>query len=208
MYTSHLSAGSAPRMATISGSRRTVKQRVQVDSIIKESIKLLRAAIPPTIIIRQRIGGTGTQTLADASQIHQVVMILCTNAFHAMREKGGVMEVVLDAIAMESPLVLFGANLPAGDYLRLRVSDSGRGMDEETQKKILLPLFTTKRVGEGTGLGPSIVHGIVMGMGGSVSVESEVGKGTAFTIYFPSVHQIPKARSALNPLTPWVPKGS
>jgi PAS domain S-box-containing protein len=180
------------QILTFSRQTEQVKQPVQVDSIIKESLKLLRAGIPATISIRQRIGGAGTYTLADASQIHQVVMNLCTNAFHAMREQGGVLEVVLDAITLECPLVLLGSTLPAGDYLRLRVSDSGKGMDEGIQKKIFLPFFTTKQMGEGTGLGLSIVHGIVVGMGGSISVESEVGKGTTFQVFFPSVQQVPK----------------
>ena len=168
------------QILTFSRQTEQIKQPVQVDSIIKESLKLLRAAIPSTIIIRKRILGRGTQILADASQIHQVVMNLCTNAFHAMREKGGVLEVVLDAVTLEAPLVLLESTLPAGDYLRLRVTDSGRGMDEATQKKIFLPFFTTKQVGEGTGLGLSIVHGIVVGMGGSIHVESEVGRGNHF----------------------------
>jgi PAS domain S-box-containing protein len=193
------------QILTFSRQTEQVKQPVQVDSIIKESLKLLRAGIPSTIAIRQRIGGMGTQALADASQIHQVVMNLCTNAFHAMREKGGVLEVVLDVVSLASPLVLLGSTLPAGEYLRLRVSDSGRGMDEATQKKIFLPFFTTKRAGEGTGLGLSIVHGIVVGMGGSINVESEVGRGTTFTLYFPSVHESPKETTAAIPAAP---KGS
>jgi CheY-like chemotaxis protein len=132
----------------------------------------------------------GIQAQGDPSQIHQIVMNLCTNAFHAMREKGGVMEVSLDPILLESPLVLLGSTLAPGSYLRLRVTDSGRGIDEETCKKIFLPFFTTKRIGEGTGLGLSIVHGIVVGMGGSIGVESEVGKGSTFTVYFPSIQQV------------------
>jgi len=190
------------QILTFSRQTEQVKQPVQVDAIVKESLKLLRAGIPATIAIRQRIGGQGLQTLADASQIHQVVMNLCTNAFHAMREQGGVMEVVLEPITLDTPLVLLGATLPAGDYLRLRVSDTGRGMDEETQKKIFLPFFTTKRVGEGTGLGLSIVHGIVVGMGGSIAVDSEVGQGTTFTLYFPSVRRFTKEGPVADLLTP------
>jgi PAS domain S-box-containing protein len=175
------------QILTFSRHSEQVKHPIQVDSIIKESLKLMRAAIPSTISIRQRIGGVGVQVMADASQLHQVVMNLCTNAFHAMRERGGIMEVSLEATAFENPLVLLGSTLPPGNYLRLKVSDSGRGIDEETQKKIFLPFFTTKRVGEGTGLGLSIVHGIVVGMGGGISVESSVGKGSTFTVYFPTI---------------------
>jgi PAS domain S-box-containing protein len=193
------------QILTFSRQTEQVKKPVPVDSIIKESLKLLRAGIPSSIAIRQRIGGLGVQTLADASQIHQVVMNLCTNAFHAMRETGGVLEVVLDALEVEAPLALLGATLPAGEYLRLRVSDNGRGMDEETRKKIFLPFFTTKRIGEGTGLGLSIVHGIVMGMGGGISVESEPGKGTSFLVYLPSVKRTPLTEAVLNPPAP---KGS
>ena len=187
------------QILTFSRQTEQVKQPVQVDSIIKESLKLLRAAIPSTITIRQRIFGRGMQALADASQIHQVVMNLCTNAFHAMRERGGVMEVVLDTTRLDVPLVLLEGTLPAGDYLRLSVSDSGQGMDEETRKKIFLPFFTTKQVGEGTGLGLSIVHGIVVGMGGSIQVDSEVGRGTKFTVYFPSVRLAAGAAASAEP---------
>jgi CheY-like chemotaxis protein len=158
----------------------------------------LRAAIPSTIAIRQRIGGMGVRVLGDASQVHQVVMNLCTNAFHAMRGKGGVMEVVLEPVHLDTSLVLLGATLPAGDFLRLRVSDTGRGIDDETRKKIFLPFFTTKSIGEGTGLGLSIVHGIVIGMGGGIGLDSEVGKGSTFTVYFPSIGQLPEEKASVN----------
>ncbi len=187
------------QILTFSRQAEQIKHPVQVDAIVKESLKLLRAAIPSTIAIRQRVGGMGMQTMGDASQIHQVVMNLCTNAFHAMRDKGGVMEVALDAVLLEAPLVLLGSTLPPGSYLRLRVSDSGRGIDEETRKKIFLPFFTTKRTGEGTGLGLSIVHGIIVGMGGSIGVESEVGKGSTFTVYFPSIQELAREQAPLRP---------
>ncbi len=188
------------QILTFSRQAEQIKHPVQVDTIVKESLKLLRAAIPSTIAIRQRIGGMGVQTLGDASQIHQVVMNLCTNAFHAMRDKGGVMEVALDAILLDAPLVLLGSTLPPGSYLRLRVTDSGRGIDEETRKKIFLPFFTTKRTGEGTGLGLSIVHGIIVGMGGSIGVESEVGKGSTFTVYFPSIQELAQVHAPVRVL--------
>jgi CheY-like chemotaxis protein len=129
-------------------------------------------------------------------------MNLCTNAFHAMREKGGVLGVTLEAIHLEAPLVLLGATLPVGDFLRLMVSDTGRGIDEETRKKIFLPFFTTKNVGEGTGLGLSIVHGIVLGLGGGIALESQVGKGSTFSIYLPSAGQIPREKTAAKRATP------
>jgi PAS domain S-box-containing protein len=190
------------QILTFSRQAEQVKQPVLVESIIKESLKLLRAAIPSTIAIRQRIGGMGIRVLGDASQIHQIVMNLCTNAFHPMREKGGVLGVTLEAIHLEAPLVLLGATLPVGDFLRLMVSDTGRGIDEETRKKIFLPFFTTKNVGEGTGLGLSIVHGIVLGLGGGIALESQVGKGSTFSIYLPSAGQIPREKTAAKRATP------
>jgi signal transduction histidine kinase/ActR/RegA family two-component response regulator len=173
------------QILTFSRQTEQVKQPVKFQLILKEALKLLRAAIPATIDIRTRIEEKDAKVLGDPSQLHQVVMNLCTNAFHAMRERGGVLAVTLDAVVFERPQTILGDTLPEGHYLRLQVSDTGHGMDEATRKKIFLPFFTTKKVGEGTGLGLSIVHGIVMGLGGCLDVESEPGQGTTFTVYLP-----------------------
>ncbi len=158
-----------------------------VGVIVKEAIKLLRSSIPSTIEIRQNIDQHCGSVMANPTHIHQVLMNLCTNAYHAMRETGGVLGVVLKPFEItasdESPQV----KLTPGMYIRLEVSDTGKGMDPETLSRIFEPYFTTKDKGEGTGLGLSIVHGIIKGLDGDISVYSEVGKGSTFMVYFPAM---------------------
>jgi len=161
------------------------KQPVELHPMVKECLKLLRAALPATIAIDARVDEQCGHVLADPSQIHQVMMNLCTNGYHAMRECGGRLGVVLDRMCAAEPVQAIGGNLPLGDYIRLRVSDTGCGMSPETQQQIFLPFFTTKRLGEGTGLGLSIVHGIVTGCDGGIHLESEIGRGSTFTVYLP-----------------------
>jgi CheY-like chemotaxis protein len=127
--------------------------------------------------------------MADPTRIHQVIMNLCTNAAHAMREHGGVMDLSLSNCDVEDDgFTAPVKGLEPGAYVRLIVSDTGHGMDRETAKMIFDPYFTTKGRGEGTGLGLSVVHGIVAKLGGAVSVYSEPGKGTALHVYLPRIH--------------------
>ncbi|MDD5758205.1 MAG: response regulator [Desulfobulbaceae bacterium] len=170
-------------------SRQKEQQRIPLAPhiIIKEAVKLLRASIPATIEIRQDIVDSG-MILADATQIHQVVMNLCTNAYHAMREKGGVLAVVLQPcqVRNDDPKVNEFVLAP-GDYVMFEVSDTGAGMDKLTMAKIFDPYFTTKKQGEGTGLGLSVVHGIVQECGGHITVYSEPGRGATFRVYLPKI---------------------
>jgi len=161
------------------------KQPVELHPMVKECLRLMRAALPATISIEARVDELCGQVLVDPSQIHQVVMNLCTNGFHAMRESGGRLGVTLDRVCPAEPVQAIGGDLPPGEYIRLRVSDTGCGMSPETQKQVFLPFFTTKKIGEGTGLGLSIVHGIVTGCEGGIQLESEVGRGSTFTVYLP-----------------------
>ena len=153
--------------------------------VIKEALKLLRPSIPSTIEIRSRFNVTNDAVVADPTQIHQVLMNLCANAAHAMREKGGLLEVSLDTVTLGvddlSPL----PEVTAGKYLRLVVRDTGHGMATEVMARIFEPFFTTKGRGEGTGMGLSVAHGIVKSHGGAITVESAPDQGTAFTIYLP-----------------------
>jgi PAS domain S-box-containing protein len=168
-------------------SRRTneAKQPLQVSVIIKEAIKMLRSSIPTTIEIRQDITADGT-VLADPTQIHQIIMNLCTNAYHAMRETGGILAVSLSEIAIQEENEDYGELVP-GRYLKLEVSDTGCGIPPEIREKIFEPYFTTKKTGEGTGLGLAVVHGIVKSHHGHITVYSEPGKGTTFHVYLPLV---------------------
>ena len=170
-------------------SRSTQEQPrtpIDISSIIKEALKLLRSSLPTSIEIRQNI--RNGVALADATQIHQMLMNLCTNAAHAMDDKG-VLEVSLSPVDLsESDLAAQHiVDLKPGPYLKLSVSDTGTGMDKATLEHIFDPYFTTKEVGKGSGLGLAVVHGIVKRHEGAITVRSEPGKGTTFCVYIPRI---------------------
>ncbi|MBU1139556.1 MAG: PAS domain S-box protein, partial [Proteobacteria bacterium] len=152
-------------------SRKTAQEKkpLQVSLVIKEALKLLRSSIPTTIDIQQDMTSEAF-VLADPTQIHQIVMNLCTNAYHAMRESGGILAVSLKDIEISASEEIPELKLAAGRYLRLEISDTGTGMDETTQAKIFEPYFTTKGLAEGTGLGLAVVHGAVESHGGRINV--------------------------------------
>ncbi len=162
------------------------KTPVAISSIIKEALKLLRSTLPTSIEIRQNVQ-MGV-ALADPTQIYQVLMNLCTNASHAMDDKG-ILEIRLSPVDLsESDLADQSIiDLRPGPHLKLSVSDTGAGMDAQTIERIFDPYFTTKEVGKGSGLGLSVVHGIVKRHDGAITVKSEPGKGTAFSVYIPRV---------------------
>ncbi len=168
-------------------SRQNKKEfiSIQPDLIIKEALKMLRASIPTTIKIDSNVPKSGS-IIGDPTQLHQIVMNLCTNAYHAMRDTGGVLEVFLESIELEeNDTKVISLALPPGSYVKLEICDNGHGIDKITQQKIFDPYFTTKKKGEGTGLGLSVVHGIVKSFGGHISVYSEPDQGTTFRIYIP-----------------------
>ncbi len=169
------------QILTFSRQREQEMKPLAVTPIIKEAMKLLRSSLPATVEIRQSFKAKSDTVLADPTQIHQIIMNLCTNAGHAMKDRQGVLEVRLD----QHTLFQDGAELKAGEYLRLTIGDTGTGIDPLIKEKIFDPFFTTKKPGEGTGLGLSVVYGIVKDHGGSISVDSEVGKGTVFSIHLP-----------------------
>jgi PAS domain S-box-containing protein len=168
-------------------SRKEQEERtpIQLGTILKEAIKLLRSSIPTTIDIRHNIEAKIDIVFANHTQIHQVILNLCTNASHAMREKGGVLEIGLSDFYLDSDTAGEFENLNPGSYLRLKIKDTGHGIDPEVINRIFDPYFTTKEVGEGTGMGLSVAHGIVKGHGGDITVESELGGGTTFQVLFP-----------------------
>jgi PAS domain S-box-containing protein len=173
----------------LSFSRQTELERkpLNVSSIVKESLKLLRASIPKTIEIREDISIESDSVLADPTQIHQVFTNLCANAAHAMREKGGILNVSLINVVIGGDEAALHQDMSPGKYVKLTVSDTGHGMDPEIKERIFDPFFTTKEVGEGTGMGLSAAHGIVKSHGGNITVESELGEGTTFHIFFPGI---------------------
>lgn len=160
---------------------------IEIQIIVKEALKLLRASIPSTVEFKQRIGSEPSIVCATPTQVHQVIMNLCTNASHAMQKEGGVLEVILENIELTSAQCEGKPNLSPGPYCRLAVSDTGEGMDPKILNRIFEPYFTTKEQTGGTGLGLSVVHGIVKNYGGTILVDSQSGKGTTFNIYLPRI---------------------
>jgi signal transduction histidine kinase/ActR/RegA family two-component response regulator len=161
------------------------KKPIQLQPVVAEAINLLRASFPQSVEIKQEFDSKIGTVLADPTHIHQIVMNLCTNANHAMMKTGGILEVKLDAIRVDKKLVEKSPNLKKGDYLRLTISDTGHGMDIKTKERIFEPFFTRKEVGSGSGLGLSVVHGIINNYGGAIVVDSNPGEGTTFTIFLP-----------------------
>ncbi|MFC1884562.1 PAS domain S-box protein [Thermodesulfobacteriota bacterium] len=158
---------------------------IKLAPVIKEGLKLLRASLPTTIEIRANIEDDTGTVVVGPSQIHQVLMNLCTNAAHAMQETGGVLEVTLLATELDSEAAAAIQNLKPGPYVSLAVSDSGYGISSELKDRIFEPYFTTKEKGVGTGLGLSVVHGIVARHSGAISFNTDPGKGTTFYVYLP-----------------------
>ena len=155
--------------------------------IVKEVCKFIRSSLPATIEIKQRIIAQHDRILADPTQFHQILMNLCTNAGHAMRQTGGVLEVGLDETILDAEDLKVHPELQMGPHLKLTVSDTGDGITAENLERIFEPYFTTKEQGEGTGLGLAVVHGIVREYRGDIRVYSEVGTGTVFQLLFPLI---------------------
>ena len=173
------------QILTFSRMQETEKLPGQITPVIKEGIKLLRSSIPSTIEIRDAIENKPTVVIADPTQIHQVLMNLCTNSAYAMRQSGGVLQIALKQEEIGSGAAPSPHGLAPGRYAKLTVSDTGQGIDEASLDRIFDPFYTTKRQGEGTGLGLSVVYGIVKGSGGTVEATSKPGQGTAIMVYLP-----------------------
>jgi signal transduction histidine kinase/CheY-like chemotaxis protein len=161
------------------------KRQLRLDQVVKEVLKLIRASFPSNIEIKQELAHDCGTVMADSTQMHQIIMNLCTNALHAMLGKGGVLTVRLDKKLVNSKKLKGLSNIQKGTYVRLTITDTGHGMDKRTLERIFEPFFTKKEVGSGSGLGLSVVHGIVSNYNGSILVESEPGKGSSFIIYLP-----------------------
>jgi PAS domain S-box-containing protein len=183
------------RILTISRPAETKRHPLKLGLILTEATKLLNATLPSSIHINVAIRTDEDVVVADATELHQVIMNLGTNAGHAMRDKGGDLNYEVDlcevAAAQSSQLAL-----PVGTYVRLKVRDTGHGMTSEVMERIFEPFFSTKPVGRGTGLGLTLVQKIVAGSGGQIRVESEPETGTAFTLY------LPKSPVAAAPISP------
>ena len=167
-------------------------QPMKLSPIVKEALKLLRASLPSTIEIRQSIQSEPDTILADPTHIHQILMNLCTNAAHAMRGANGTLKIALAPVKITYSDIVNHRDLFPGKYLKLTVGDTGHGIDPLIMDRIFDPFFTTKNPGEGTGMGLSVVYGIVKGYDGTIIVESEVGRGAQFHVYLPLITETTK----------------
>ncbi len=174
------------QILTYSRQRENEMQPVKINLIVNEALKLLRASLPSTIRINNNIG-SNLAVMSDPTNIHQVIMNLCTNAGHAMRENGGLLEVSLSDVVIDADFARDHPGLKPGKFVRLTVSDTGHGMSPEVIERIFDPFFSTKKKGEGTGMGLSVVHGIVQSHGGTLTVDSTPGQGSVFKAYFPAI---------------------
>ncbi|QPF75620.1 response regulator [Roseateles sp. DAIF2] len=168
--------------------------------VVEETYRLLRATLPAHVDIQLQLSDAPLYAHADATQVQQVLMNLCTNAWHALGGAPGRIRIGLEEIALDTSTVQDLGNLVSGPHLHLWVEDSGIGMDAATRERIFDPFFTTKPVGQGTGLGLAVVHGIVSAHQGAIRVESEPGRGSAFHLYFPLVEQVDAARPDAAPI--------
>jgi PAS domain S-box-containing protein len=163
------------------------KLLLNLKAIVKETIEFLRASLPATIELRQKLDPKAGTIMADPTQMQQVLMNLCTNAAHAMEPTGGILEVQLSNVVLNQDGVRIDSDLEPGAYVRLTVSDTGHGIDPQVIRQIFDPYFTTKEKDKGTGLGLAVVHGIVKAHGGTIKVFSEVGQGTTFQVLLPGM---------------------
>jgi CheY-like chemotaxis protein len=173
------------RILAFSRSGMAERVPVHVQSVVDEALDAVRASLPASVVLGRAVGAGDAGVLGDPTQIHQVVMNLCANAVQAMRA-AGTLEVAVDVCELAAALPVATSTLAPGRYVRLAVKDSGTGIAPHVLERIFDPFFTTKEVGVGTGLGLSLVHGIVTDLGGGIAVESRLGVGSTFTVYLPS----------------------
>lgn len=176
------------QILTFSRQRAEESQPVQASLLVKEALKLLRSSIPATITIRDNITAKAQTILIDPTKLHQVVMNLCANAYQAMKD-GGTLNVSLEPFVYTEGDLFGRDEVPGGEYLLLTVQDTGCGMDKETMERIFEPYFTTKGKDDGTGLGLSVVHGIVRSSRGFVRAQSVPGQGSIFQVIWPVIQK-------------------
>jgi len=178
------------QILTFSRQREPKPQVIKLDLVVKEAIKFLRASLPAQIMIELDLDDGTPAVLADPTQIYQVTMNLATNALHAMENRPGQLLIRLEVVQPDAKLLHAQPELKPLPYARLTVADTGHGMDAKTLERVFEPFFTTKPAGKGTGLGLAMVHGIVQSHGGVITVESQIGQGTTFHLYFPAQAQV------------------
>ena len=172
-------------------SRQSNVERIpmKVQTLLKEALKMLRPSIPTTIKIKQDIDPDSKTIVADPTQVHQIIMNLCTNAYHAMEETGGLLSIELKTSVIDTEAQCMELQINPGEYVELSVRDTGSGIESDVIGKIFDPYFTTKEAGKGTGMGLAITYGIITDYGGTITVESVLGEGTTFHVFFPAADQ-------------------
>ncbi|MFA5906100.1 MAG: ATP-binding protein [Desulfobacula sp.] len=197
IYTSTLRARDlVKQILTFARQEKNDLKLMKIQPIIKEALKLIRSSIPATIVISQNLQPDCGPVKAEPTQIHQIVLNLSTNAYHAMEANGGELKVNLKEIKL-GPYDLVNTDITPGPYACLTVTDTGLGMNKDIVDRIFEPFFTTKEKGKGTGMGLSVVHGIVKAMNGAIKVYSEPGRGTEFRVYLPIIENISEKQSFL-----------
>ena len=187
---SHRAADLVKQILTFSRKTNVEKRPLRPHLIIKEALKMLRATLPTSIILQEDIDPECGTILANPTNIHQIILNLCTNARQAMKDEKGIISVRLQRQQVEAKDIPIGESIAPGPFIVFSVSDTGCGMDASTRKRIFEPYFTTKKAGEGTGLGLAVIHGIVQDCKGFVQVESRVGEGSTFTIALPVMEEL------------------
>ncbi len=192
------------QILAFSRQKEQEKKPVNVLHIVKEVLRLLRSSTPSTIEIKRTLAANSPIVMADPTQIHQIVMNLCTNASQAMREQGGILDVHVTEQEFTEPFFA-RHELKPGKYVRLSVGDTGSGIPQDILERVFEPYFTTKKHEGGTGLGLAIVHGIVRNIDGDIVVTSEEGIGTEFVVYLPLIDQ---QSAPLEPVNEPLPHGT
>jgi CheY-like chemotaxis protein len=172
------------QILTFSRQADSVNQPVRVDAVVTEALKMIQATLPSTIEIQQRLESQ-SYVRCDPTQIHQICINLCSNAGHAMEADGGMLEVQLTDITLDENFASSHTEIRPGPHIQLSVADTGKGIPDSVLRKIFDPFFTTKAFGKGTGMGLSVVHGIVAASGGAITVKNRVGQGCCFKVYLP-----------------------
>lgn len=195
---SHRAKDVVKEMLSFARQDKKEHEPVEINSVILSEIKLLRASIPSTIEIRSCIETKVDTILGSPDQIKQVVMNLAANAVYAMSENGGILEIGLENVCLKDDDSRLGPGVAPGNFVKLTVSDTGHGIHPKDINRIFEPFFTTKTVGEGSGLGLSVVHGIVSDHGGIIKVKSSLNKGTIFDVFFPAISDLPASEILIN----------
>lgn len=182
------------QILTFSRNEAAKRTPLHLEDLVQEAARLVRVTLPPTIKLQVSVAGATPHVLANATQVEQALVNLCTNAVLAMDARKGVVRMTLDSGPVDPPLS-DRLGLPTGDYVSVAVQDSGAGMNAQTLERIFEPFFTTREVGQGTGLGLSVVHGIMKNHRGGIDVESTLGQGSTFTLYFPATTDTAPASS-------------